>query len=134
MSIGVSHSSCSDWLQALEEQGQGRVLVVDGGGSLRCALLGDNIAEMAHKNGWSVSCRHLQSAHGLLLSPNGAAGPSFTDMTVWQDGVKPAVVMLAGYNHQWLRQRLGRHQEDATWSQSPEYLPPEKLKEGSGPA
>jgi hypothetical protein len=28
---------------------------VDGGGSLRCALLGDNIAEMAYKNGWSVS-------------------------------------------------------------------------------
>lgn len=29
--------------------------MVDGGGSKRCALLGDNIAEMAHKNGWSVS-------------------------------------------------------------------------------
>ena len=31
------------------------MLVVDGGGSKRCALLGDVIAEMAHKNGWSVS-------------------------------------------------------------------------------
>ena len=31
------------------------MLVVDGGASLRCALLGDNIAEMAYKNGWSVS-------------------------------------------------------------------------------
>ena len=40
--------------QALEEPGQGRVLVVDGGGSKRCALLGDNIAEMAVRNGWSV--------------------------------------------------------------------------------
>ncbi|KAK9821906.1 hypothetical protein WJX81_000937 [Elliptochloris bilobata] len=39
--------------KALEEPGQGRVLVVDGGGSLRCALLGDNIAEMATRNGWS---------------------------------------------------------------------------------
>ncbi|KAK9906514.1 hypothetical protein WJX75_003146 [Coccomyxa subellipsoidea] len=39
--------------KALEEDGEGRVLVVDGGGSLRCALLGDNIAEMAYKNGWS---------------------------------------------------------------------------------
>jgi regulator of ribonuclease activity A len=38
---------------ALEEQGQGRVLVVDGGGSLRCALVGDNLAELGHKNGWS---------------------------------------------------------------------------------
>ena len=31
------------------------MLVVDGGGSKRCALLGDNIAEMGYKNGWSVS-------------------------------------------------------------------------------
>lgn len=33
--------------------GNGRVLVVDGGGSLRRALLGDMIAESATKNGWS---------------------------------------------------------------------------------
>ncbi|WP_437276204.1 ribonuclease E activity regulator RraA [Sorangium sp. So ce375] len=39
--------------KALEEPGDGRVLVVDGGGSLRCALLGDNIAAMAHQNGWA---------------------------------------------------------------------------------
>lgn len=39
--------------QALEEAGQGRVLVVDGGGSLRCALLGGNLAVLAHQNGWS---------------------------------------------------------------------------------
>ncbi|WP_437659418.1 ribonuclease E activity regulator RraA [Sorangium sp. So ce1182] len=39
--------------KALEEPGEGRVLVVDGGGSLRCALLGDNLADMAHRNGWA---------------------------------------------------------------------------------
>lgn len=39
--------------KSLEEDGTGRVLVVDGGGSLRCALLGDNIAEMGYKNGWT---------------------------------------------------------------------------------
>jgi regulator of ribonuclease activity A len=38
---------------ALEEPGAGRVLVVDGGGSLRCALLGDQLATLAHKNGWA---------------------------------------------------------------------------------
>lgn len=38
---------------ALEERGRGRVLVVDGGGSTRCALLGDRLAAMAHENGWS---------------------------------------------------------------------------------
>ncbi|MGE0857950.1 MAG: ribonuclease E activity regulator RraA [Gammaproteobacteria bacterium] len=38
---------------ALEEPGEGRVLVVDGGGSLRCALVGDNLAELGAKNGWA---------------------------------------------------------------------------------
>ncbi len=32
--------------------GQGRVMVVDGGGSLRNALLGDMLAEKAAENGW----------------------------------------------------------------------------------
>lgn len=35
-----------------ELDGKGKVLVVDGGGSLRCALLGDMIAERAAQNGW----------------------------------------------------------------------------------
>jgi len=39
--------------EVLGEAGEGRVLVVDGGGSLRCALLGDNLARMAAANGWS---------------------------------------------------------------------------------
>ncbi len=38
---------------ALEEAGEGRVLVVDGGGSLRCALLGDQLARLGVDNGWS---------------------------------------------------------------------------------
>uniref|UniRef100_A0ACD5VM74 Uncharacterized protein n=1 Tax=Avena sativa TaxID=4498 RepID=A0ACD5VM74_AVESA len=37
----------------LEEKGQGRVLVVDGGGSLRCAVLGGNLAQLAQNNGWA---------------------------------------------------------------------------------
>jgi regulator of ribonuclease activity A len=38
---------------ALEERGDGRVLVVDGGGSLRCALVGDVLAALGATNGWS---------------------------------------------------------------------------------
>jgi len=38
--------------EVLAEPGQGKILVVDGGGSLRCALLGDQIADLAVKNGW----------------------------------------------------------------------------------
>jgi regulator of ribonuclease activity A len=39
--------------ELLEETGRGRVLVVDGGGSLRCALLGGNLAQLAVQNGWA---------------------------------------------------------------------------------
>jgi regulator of ribonuclease activity A len=38
---------------AVESPGQGRVLVVDGGGSLRRALLGGNLGAAAAKNGWA---------------------------------------------------------------------------------
>jgi regulator of ribonuclease activity A len=37
---------------ALEKDGTGKVLVVDGGGSLRCALVGDNLVTLAIKNNW----------------------------------------------------------------------------------
>jgi regulator of ribonuclease activity A len=36
----------------LEQPGRGRVLVVDGGGSLRRALVGDQLAALGLKNGW----------------------------------------------------------------------------------
>jgi regulator of ribonuclease activity A len=39
--------------ELLATRGDGRVLVVDGGGSLRCALLGDMIARDAVSNGWA---------------------------------------------------------------------------------
>jgi len=39
--------------EALETDGQQRVLVVDGGGSTRCALVGDRLALLAHDNGWA---------------------------------------------------------------------------------
>lgn len=38
---------------ALETPGYGRVLVVDGGGSLRCALLGDQLASLGVRHGWA---------------------------------------------------------------------------------
>lgn len=39
--------------KALESPGNGRVLVIDGGGSLRRALVGDQLAALGVKNGWS---------------------------------------------------------------------------------
>jgi regulator of ribonuclease activity A len=38
--------------KALESPGESRVLVIDGGGSLRRALVGDQLAVLAVRNGW----------------------------------------------------------------------------------
>ena len=37
----------------LGQPGKGRILVVDAGGSLRCAMLGDILAQKAVDNGWA---------------------------------------------------------------------------------
>ena len=37
----------------LETPGENRVLVVDAGGSMRCAVLGGNLGQLAVKNGWA---------------------------------------------------------------------------------
>lgn len=38
---------------ALEQPGEGAVLVVDGGGSRRCALVGGNLGALGVRNGWA---------------------------------------------------------------------------------
>ena len=44
----------NSWVKAaVESPGQGRVLVVDGGASLRRALVGGNLAAAAARNGWA---------------------------------------------------------------------------------
>jgi len=59
--------------QALETAGQGRVLVVDGGGSLRRALVGGNLASLAHRNGWSGIVVHgcIRDTAELAATPVG---------------------------------------------------------------
>lgn len=65
--------------------GEGRVMVVDGGGSLRRALLGDQIAENAVKNGWSGFVIHgcVRDVEALARLPLGvlalAAHPMKTE-------------------------------------------------------
>jgi regulator of ribonuclease activity A len=46
------HEDNSKVREALGEPGAGRVLVVDGGGAMRRALLGDQLGRLAVKNGW----------------------------------------------------------------------------------
>ncbi len=55
--------------QSLDAPGEGRVLVVDGGGSLRCALLGDQLAALAVKNGWAGVV-----VHGCIRDSTAIAG------------------------------------------------------------
>ena len=38
--------------EALQQKGNGRILVVDGGGSLRVGILGDKLAAVGVENGW----------------------------------------------------------------------------------
>lgn len=46
------HEDNSLVAEQVDQPGSGKVLVVDGGGSMRCGLLGDNLAKKAVDNGW----------------------------------------------------------------------------------
>lgn len=48
-----THEDNSLVRELVAEDGTGKVMVIDGGGSSRCALLGDMLAEKAMKNGWN---------------------------------------------------------------------------------
>lgn len=48
-----THEDNSRVREAVAEPGDGRVLVVDGGGSLKRSLLGGDLAGKAAKNGWA---------------------------------------------------------------------------------
>lgn len=39
--------------ELLEQPGAGRVLVIDGGASMRCALVGGNLGQLGVDNGWA---------------------------------------------------------------------------------
>jgi regulator of ribonuclease activity A len=86
----------------VSEPGEGRVLVVDGGGSFGCALLGDNIAELAVSNGWAgivvngcvrdvLALAQLPigiKALGTNPRPSGKTGAGESDVTVTFGGAE----------------------------------------------
>lgn len=59
--------------KVLETNGEGKVLVIDGGGSLRCALLGDMLGELALKNKWNgiIVYGCIRDAAAIALLPLG---------------------------------------------------------------
>lgn len=84
--------------------GQGRVLVVDGGGSLRRALLGDRVGALAQDNGWAGvviwgAVRDVGELAALDLgimamghTPRRCvrSGEGETGLTIWIDGTAVA--------------------------------------------
>ena len=83
----------------LEKPGDGRVLVVDGGGSTRMALLGDILAELSISNGWA----------GVVL--NGAIRDSAEvdalDQTVFALGTAPVKSLKNGWGRAGLEISFG---------------------------
>jgi regulator of ribonuclease activity A len=87
--------------QLVSEPGGGRVLVVDGGGSRRCALAGDSVIGTAQANGWagvvingcvrdSAALRQLPigvHALGTCPRPSGKTGEGLTGVTVRFGGI-----------------------------------------------
>lgn len=86
--------------QALEEPGQGRVLVVDGGGSDRCALLGDNVAQLAVDNDWAGilvnGCIRDTVAIGEMPVPVKALAPHPLKSDKRDEGQRDVAVRFAG--------------------------------------
>lgn len=81
--------------QCLSAPGAGRVLVVDGGGSLRSALLGDQLGQLACDNGWAglVIFGCIRDAAGLATLPLGikalAAHPRKSGKMGWGTLAQP---------------------------------------------
>ena len=87
--------------EAVQSAGHGRVLVVDGGGSLRRALLGGNLAAAAEKNGWAgvvihgavrdveemARCQIGIRALGLLPMATDKRHPGVVDVPIQIQGV-----------------------------------------------
>ena len=96
---------------ALESPGRGRVLVVDGGGSVRRALVGGNIAASAARNGWAGVLVHGAvrdraeiaatgiglRARALIPMPTERRTPGEVDVPVQIEGVwmRPGDWLLA---------------------------------------
>lgn len=84
----------------LETPGEGRVLVVDGGGSVRTALVGGNLAVLAASNGWSgiVVYGAVRDVKELAAAALGikALAPSPRQSAKTGRGERGAVVTVAG--------------------------------------
>lgn len=72
-------------LEALQEPGNGRVLVVDAGGSLRVGVMGDRVAEVGVRNGWigAVIFGAIRDSVGIDLLDFGVKALGTTARRSW---------------------------------------------------
>lgn len=82
------YEDCGLIHEILQEPGEGKVLVVDGGGSLQRALVGQDLAQMARANGWQGMIIYGCVRHAARL-PEIAVGIralAATPLAAWQRG------------------------------------------------
>jgi len=84
---------------ALSSPGESQVLVIDNAASMRCAVLGDQLAELAVKNSWS----------GIIV--NGCIRDSF-DISVMDIGIKA----LATHPLKTVKLGAGEHDVNVSFS------------------
>ncbi len=95
--------------EAVKEPGDGAVLVVEGGGSVRRALCGGNVATWAHDNGWAGIVIHgaIRDLEEIEAVPIGvlALGPIPRKSTKRGEGQRDLPVSFGGVAFQpgqWL--------------------------------
>ena len=80
--------------EAVAEPGAGRALVVDAGGSMRCAMLGDMLAEQAAKDPWDVASQDgnedMKSAIKAMIGKDIEAAYKQTDKSARSDALNAA--------------------------------------------
>lgn len=84
-------------LKALSEPGHGRVLVVDGAGSLRVGVMGDRLAGIGAGNGWTglVVNGAIRDSLGINALPLGVKALGVTARRGWSPGPSQRDVPLA---------------------------------------
>jgi len=95
-----THEDNSRVRDAVNEPGEGRVLVVNGGGSLKRSLLGGDLAGKAAKNGWSGVIVHgaVRDIAELEVEPLGVLALALIPMKTEKRGLgaRGGAVSIAG--------------------------------------
>jgi regulator of ribonuclease activity A len=84
-------------LEALQKPGNGNVLVVDAGGSLRVGVMGDRVAEVGVRNGWAGAIIYgaIRDSVGIEQLDFGVKALGTTARRTWLHGTGHRGVSLA---------------------------------------